>query len=116
MFCRAYPAPAPDVLQVARDVFNDVLRPLGYQISVDVSHGELQTAYLQQEHQMALWRDRFVVQVRPIDDHWAEMRIQREVLIARKMDPKREYTAGVSVGQNETWILNETGRRLGENR
>jgi len=114
VFCRSYPVMESDVTEAVLAIFDEVLRPLGYEVMFDESRGLLQTDYVVQEHEMALWRDRFTVAIVALESHRTVVSVQRDVEIMRKHGSTRlAFYPGVSVGRNEAWILNAVGRRLG---
>lgn len=105
-FCRSYSATPR---QASAAVAAVMLSLGGRVVRSDINNGLFETEFVQRQHAMARWRDNYVVRVSPFGTG-AAVRVLRTVFISR--DGGRTYNQGVSVGNNEAYILTQVGDRL----
>lgn len=109
-YCRNYDAPAPQVFSVLRQVVEETLQPLGYEVRCGGSIGWVcETNYNFQEHISATWADRFRFYVNDRGDGSSYILIDRRLFISRD---DVVYNEAHSVGSHESYFMTRVADAL----
>ena len=109
-YCRSYAANANQVFET----INNILPLLGNKVlRADKDSGKFKTDFIDRQHGMARWKDRYYIFVESINEDETVVRIFREVYISRPYKGDwSPYVEAISVGHNEAWILTKIDQLL----